>query len=453
VTAHHNFPRSRELQIEANDLIPGGTNSAARETIARGTYERLPISMPSFFERGQGSHIYDVDNNEFIDYHLGFGAIILGHCNQTVNAAIHAQLEKGSIFATNTEIELRLCEKLRRHIPSAEQTILTSTGTEATSIARRLAMTYNKKKKILKFEGHYHGWQDWNMVGSVNSVIGPFARNLRGKVVTSEGISESVADDIIVIPWNDPEILEETIKREGDQISAVITEAYQANLGVIPPERGYLELLRRLTKENDILLIFDEVITGFRLAIGGAQQLLGIQPDITTIAKSVANGLILAGVLASKDIMDVATSERVYFAGTYNGNPLSVAAALATVTQLESHGTYTQTYNGGNRIMNGIRDGLKDNHIPGVVQGPGPMWSVYFTDLEKIVFTRQTYSIQMHPHIRRSAVFYQGIINRRIMAMPSRYGRMYFSFAHTEEDIEKTIEACGGALKETKSIQ
>ncbi|MDA4130258.1 MAG: aminotransferase class III-fold pyridoxal phosphate-dependent enzyme, partial [Thaumarchaeota archaeon] len=330
-TAHRTFARSKELQIEANDLLPGGTNSAAREAIARGTYERIPISMPSFFDKAQGSHIYDADKNEFIDYHLAFGAIILGHSNPVVNTAVRAQLEKGTIYGTNTEIELRLCEKLRKNIPSAEQTILTSTGTEATSIARRLARSYNCKKKILKFEGHYHGWMDWNMVGSVNSVIGPFARKIRQKVVTSEGISESVADDIIVIPWNDPEVLEETLRREGNQISAVFTEGYQANLGVIPPEKGYLELMRRLTKEYGILLIFDEVITGFRLAIGGAQEFLKIQPDMTTIAKAVANGLILAGVLASKEIMETAASERVYFAGTYNGNPLSVAAALATV--------------------------------------------------------------------------------------------------------------------------
>jgi glutamate-1-semialdehyde 2,1-aminomutase len=171
------------------------------------------------------------------------------------------------------------------------------------------------------------------------------------------------------------------------------------------------------------------------------------------VAKSVANGLILAGVLARKDIMESAASERMYYAGTYNGNPLSVTAALATIAQLESYGSYSQLYERGNQIMNGIRDGMTDNHISGLVQGPGPMWSVYFTDLEKISFTRQIYSIPMHPHIRRSALFYQGLINRGLMAMPARYGRMYLSFAHTEEDVQRTIEACNGALKDTKSIQ
>ncbi len=443
------FTRSRELQLEANDLLPGGTNSGARAAITQGIYEGLSISTPSFFERAKGSRLYDVDKNEYIDYHLGFGPIILGHSNPAVNNAVRQQIEKGTVFGGNSEVELKLCRKFVKHVMSQGLTVLCSTGSEATSIARRLAMAYNKKKKILKFEGHYHGWADWNMVANVHSVIGSFAKNSGQRVVAADGVPQSVVDDVIILPWNDPAALEETIRREGEDISAVITEVYQANWGVIPPEKGYLELMRKLTKENGIALIFDEVITGFRMGLGGAQKEFGITPDITTLAKCVANGFTIGTVLARKDIMEPVISDRTYIAGTYNGNPLSVAAALATITELESS-DYSKLYERGNAIMKGIRDSMSDNHVPGLVQGPGPLWSVFFTDLEKISFTRQVFSISMHPHIKRSAIFFQGLINRGVMAMPTRYGRMYLSFAHSDEDVKKTIEVSDEALKEAK---
>jgi glutamate-1-semialdehyde 2,1-aminomutase len=447
------FKRSRELQVEANDLLPGGTNSGARAAITKGSYEGLSISTPAFFDKASGSHIFDVDQNEFIDYHLSFGPIILGHSHPTVVAAVKEQLERGAIFGGNSEIELKLCRKFRKYVACGEQVVLCSTGSEATSVARRIVKAHSKKRKMLKFEGHYHGWADWNMVGAVGSVIGSFARNMGQKVVSAEGVSESVIDDIIVLPWNDPGLLEETIRREGDQIAGVITEVYQANWGVIPPEKGYLELMRKLTKENGIDLIFDEVITGFRLGLRGAQEATGIVPDVATYAKCVANGLTIAAVAATKEIMEPVTSDRTYIAGTYNGNPLAVAAALATVTELESYGSYSKIYSRGNELMKGIRDGFADAHIPGVVQGPGPMFSVFFTDLESVGSTRDVYSIPMHPHIRRSAVFFQGLINRGVMAMPTRYGRLYLSFAHTEEDIQKTIEASHEALREASAIR
>jgi glutamate-1-semialdehyde 2,1-aminomutase len=445
------FNKSRQLQLEANDLLPGGTNSGARATITRGIYEGLPISTPSFFERAKGSRLFDVDKNEYIDYHLGFGPIILGHANPSVNNAVRDQIEKGTVFGGNTEIELRLCQKFVKHFLSEGQTILCSTGSEATSIAVRLAKAFTKRKKILKFEGHYHGWADWNMVASVNSVVGSFARSAGQRVVGAEGVPESVVEDVIILPWNDPDRLEETIRREGESIAAVITEVHQANWGVIAPKKGYLELMRKLTRDQGILLIFDEVITGFRMGLGGAQKDYGISPDIITLAKCVANGFTIGVVLAKRDVMEPVINDRTYIAGTYNGNPLSVAAALATVSELESR-DYSKLYDTGNSIMKGIRDGFEDNHVSGLVQGPGPMWSVFFTDLEEISFTREVYSIPIHPHIERSAIFFQVLINRGVMAMPTRYGRMYLSFAHTDEDVKKTVEASYEAIKEAKSV-
>jgi glutamate-1-semialdehyde 2,1-aminomutase len=288
------------------------------------------------------------------------------------------------------------------------------------------------------------------MVGNTMTVIGTPAKGVGLKTISAAGVAESVYNDIIVLPWNDPELLERTIKREGDRIAGVITEGYQSNWGVIPPEKGYLELMRRLTKQNDIVFIMDEVITGFRLGYGGAQEYTGVVPDISPLSKALANGVPIAAVVGKKKFMEAMSSESTYFAGTFNGNPLSTAAGLATITELESHGSYSKILQRGMGVMSAIRDALSDNHISGVVQGPGTMWSVYFTDLESVTKTREIYSFPVLPHVRRSALFYQGIVKRGIFINPTRYGRMYFSWAHTEEDVKRTVEACRDSIRDLK---
>jgi glutamate-1-semialdehyde 2,1-aminomutase len=270
----------------------------------------------------------------------------------------------------------------------------------------------------------------------------------------ADGVAESVLNDAIVIPWNDPDALEKTVKAHGHEIAAAFCEGYQSNFGVIPPEKGYLELLRRLTQDNGIVFVMDEVITGFRLGLGGAQKYFGVTPDLSTFSKAMANGFTEAAVVGSAELMDPIATDRIYIAGTFNGSSISAAAALATIKELETHGpTYKQLYDRGQKVMRGIQDAFADNHIPGLVQGPGPMWSVFFTEKDKITFTREVYELQMHPHIRRSAVFYQELVNRAILVSPARYGRMYFSFAHSEEDVARTIEASHDAIKETKQIK
>jgi len=445
----YSFKKSKELLAKSREIIPAGTNSGARAGIVNGIYEGFPLSLPSFIEKGDGAYLYDVDGNKFLDFHLGFGSVILGHGHPVVSRAVREQIDRGTSFALNTEGELKLTERFLKHVPCAEQMVLTNSGSEACSLSVRLARAYSGKQKILKFEGHYHGWHDWNMVGTTVTMMGTPAKGLGHKAVSAEGVAENVYDDIIVLPWNDSEVLEKTIKRHGNEIAGIICEGYQANWGVIPPEKGYLELIRKLTRENEIVFVMDEVITGIRLGLSGAQGFTGVTPDISPFSKAMANGLPIAAVAGSKKFLEPLASERTFIAGTFNGNPICTGAAIATFDEIESRG-HSKIYDNGLSIMNGMRDALKDNHIPGIVQGPGPMWSIFFTDLDKITLTRQVYTLPMLPHVRRSAIFFQELAKRGIFFSPARFGRMYISFSHDEDDVKKMIEACQESLSEVR---
>ena len=362
-------------------------------------------SLPSFIAKGDGSYIFDVDGNKFTDYHLGFGSIILGHGHPVVSRAVKDQVDHGTCFALNTEGEIESYgEILEACVPCAEQVALTNTGSEACSLSVRLARAYTNRQKIVKFEGHYHGWHDWNMVGTTVTMMGTPARGFGHKALSAQGVAESVYDDIIVLPWNDPDVLEKTIKRQANEIACVIMEGYQSNWGVIPADNGYLELVRKLTRENEIVFVLDEIISGFRIGMGGAQSYTGVVPDLSPFSKAMANGLPIAAVAGSKKVLEPLATEQTYMAGTFNGNPICVSASIATIDELESVG-HSKIIANGNAIMAGIRDALMDNHIPGVVQEPGPMWSIFFTDLDRIRLTREVYSIPTLPHIRRSAIF------------------------------------------------
>jgi glutamate-1-semialdehyde 2,1-aminomutase len=446
-----NLKKSKKLMVRANELIPGGTNSGARSTITRGIMEGFPISTPAFIDRAVGSHAYDIDGNEYIDYICGFGPIILGHANKKVGAAVKRQVDRGTIFGANNEMEIDVAEKMVKHVPGAEQVVLGNTGSEADSIALRLARAVTGKQRILKFEGHYHGWHDWDMVGNAGSVLGTFAKGLGQKVLSSDGVSESILKDVTVIPWNEPEILERTIRLEANTLAAVFIEGYQSNNGVIPADKGYLELLRKLTKQNDVTFIMDEVITGFRFGLGGFQAFSGVTGDLAVFSKAMANGFPISAVTGKKRYMEPISSEQVNIAGTFSGNPVSVAAAQATISELEEGADYDKLYKKGKRIMKGIEDALSDNKIPGIVQGPGPMWSVYFTDLDAIRNVRDVYGIRQYPHVKRSATFWDGLSRRGVLVSPTRYGRMYISFAHTNEDVDKTIEASQEAMKDVRA--
>ncbi len=444
-----NLSKSIEMFSRAVKVIPRGTSSGARLSISVGVYQGMPINYPRFIKWAKGAYIHDVDNNEFIDHHLAFGPIILGHANPEVNKAVREQLETGSMFGMNHEIEVKLCRKIVKWLPSADKVFLTNTGSSATTAAVRIARAYTGKEKVVRFEGHYHGWHDWAQVGTCSGTIGG-RHGIGGRAIPIEGVPESVIGDIIVLPWNDAEAAERMLERHSHEIACVICEPYEINNGAIPPKKGYLEALRKITRGEDIVLIFDEVITGFRLGLGGAQELFSVVPDMTTLAKAMANGFPIAAVAGKEEFMEPVSQARVYASGSYNSNPVSTAAALATITQLERKGSYSHLYKVSKEIMNGMSEAIQEVGVEAMVQGPGPVFSIFFTDLDKISSVRDVEGIATHPHIRRSVVFYQEMINRGILLFPYGGGRIYTCVSHSEEDAEKTIRATTEALRKTK---
>jgi len=435
------FEKSKQLFGRAVRVIPGGTNSVARTTISLGKCEGYPIECPKFAEKAEGSHIYDVDGNDFIDYLMGFGSVILGHSHPKVKEAVTQQLERGFIYGINHENEVTLSEKIVKHVPCADMVLIRNSGSAANTAALRIVRAYTGKEKIVKFEGHYHAWYDWNI----------FDRYPAAKL-SYFGIPRSVLNDVIVLPWNDLGIVEDTLSRLGHEIAAVFCEAYEVNGGVIPPKKGYLEGLREITREQDIVLVFDEVITGFRLGLSGAQGMLGVTPDLATFGKALGNGFTISVVAGKRSVMEPETEARLWLGGTYNANPVTVAAALATLTELEKEGSYKHIYDMSGKIMKGFRDVIEDVGIEAILQGPGPVFSLYFTDFDEITSASQVAAIPAYPHMKRVTVFFQEMLKRGIFLSAFREGRISVSMAHSEEDANKTIEAAGEAFKEAKKI-
>lgn len=436
------YAKSDELLERACKVIPGGTNSGARDILTGGTFDGYAIEYPKFVKYANGSHIYDVDGSEFVDYCCAFGPIILGHAYPPVNNAVKEQIDRGSIYGLNTEVEVELAERIVKHVPGADMVRFLNTGSEATSIAVRMARVYTGKEKVLKFEGHYHGWHDWD---EPNQYFYSDARYL------APGIPLNTLEKTITLQWNDLDLLERTLKRYAHDIAAVITEPYMFNSGVIPPEEGYLKGLRELTREHDIVLIMDEIITGFRLGLSGAQGLFGIAGDLTTLAKSMANGFTISAVTGTKEVMDKAGK---IVEGTYNANPVSTTAALATITELEKDPKYDHINNMGNLLMKGLTDLIRDLDIEAVVQGPGPGFGLNFANLEDIKNPREILVEKKYPDARRNVVFHQEMLNRGIFIMPNaRSARFYLCRSHSQQDVDKTLEAAGEAFKEAKKIK
>ncbi len=442
-----NSINSQDLFERASKVIPGGTNSVARGIISDGVFEGYPLEYPRFVSRSEGSHFFDVNGNKFIDYHLAFGPVILGHAYPTVNEAVKRQLEKGIIYGLNHEVEVELAEKIVKHVPCADMVRIFNTGSDAASVAVRMARTYTGKEKIVKFEGHYHGWHDWDEPNQWYFSDGKYLPS---------GIPLNVLENTITLQWNDLHEIERTLKRQGNEVAAVITEPYMCNSGVIPPEKGFLEGLRKLTQEHDTLLIFDEVITGFRVGLSGAQGMLGVTPDLSTYAKSMANGFTISAVAGGREIMEKVGT---IMGGTYNSNPVSTTAALATITELEKEDNYAHLNKISKSMMNGLRDIIEESRIDAIVQGPGPVFGFYFTDLETIKTPRDILNRKKHTNTQKNVIFHQEMVNRGIFLMPhARFvvldgARVYLSVSHTKEDIEKSLEAAEESLRETKKVK
>ena len=432
---------SAKLFARAQELIASGVNSTARAP--RSGWSPYPL----FIESGKGSRIVDVDGNEYIDYLLGLGPMLLGHRPERVTQAVVDFIQqRGTVFALPVADEIELARKIIDAVPSVEQMHLANSGTEAVLYSLRLARAYTGRKKIIRFEGMYHGFSDsvyWSKHPPIEQA-GPASQPI--PVPQGPGMPDGLEKSLIILPWNDGDLLERTIRQRGEEIAAVLTEPIMCNTGCILPEPGYLELMRSLTRELGIVLIFDEVITGFRVALGGAQQYYGITPDLTVMAKGFGGGFPVAAVGGKKEIMQLVADGTVSMAGTYSGNGIAVSAANATLDVLMTPGIYDDLYSRSERLMLGIRDRLNLAGFETEVVGLGPLFQVWFSDLP----IRNYRDAVRHARKDRFRVWWEEMMKQGVLFHPDAFENLFVSFAHDDSDVERTLKAMEKALPEVK---
>ncbi len=419
-----NMEKSKNLYERAKKVLVGGVNSPVR---AMKPY-------PFFTSHAKGSKIYDVDGNEYIDYCLAYGPLILGHAYDYVVDKIKEQAEKGTAYGTPTEQEIILAEKVVKHVPSAEMVRFVNSGTEATMSAIRLARGYTGRKKIIKIEGAFHGAHDYVLVkaGSGATTHG---------VPTSAGVPEDTTKNTILAPFNNEEAIEKIVKREGDDIACIILEPIMGNAGLILPKDGYLKFLREITEENGILLIFDEVITGFRVSMGGAQEFYNVVPDITTLGKVLGGGLPIGAIAGKREIMEnFSPMGKVYQAGTFNGNPMSMTSGIATLEVLERENVHEKINKLGEKIANELRS-ITDYYVSNL----GSMFQIFFTNEEVY-----DYATAQKSDAEKFLQFQRILMKKGVFFPPSQFETNFISYAHSDEDLEKTIQAVEEALRSVK---
>jgi len=428
---------SARLFAQAQEVIASGVNSTARAP--RSGWSPYPL----FVEQGKGSRILDADGNEFIDYLLGLGPMLLGHRPEGVTKAVVDFItQRGTVFALPVADEIDLARKIIDAVPSVEQVHLTNTGTEAVLYALRLARAYTRRSKVIRFEGMYHGFSDavyWSKHPPLERA-GPESRPV--PVPQGPGMPNGLEDSLIIQPWNDGEALERVIREHGEEIAAVITEPIMCNTGCILPAPGYLNLMRQLTSRFGIVLIFDEVITGFRVALGGAQQYFGVLPDLTVMAKGFGGGFPVAAVGGRKKILQLVADGTVSMAGTYSGNGIAVSAANATLDFLARPGVYKGLFEKSERLMRGIGERLESAGFDTNVVGIGPLFQIWFTSSPI-----HNYRDAVH-HARRDQfrVWWEEMMQRGVLFHPDAFENLFVSFAHSDSDIECTLQAVDGAL-------
>lgn len=426
--------RSNELAHQARMHMPGGVNSPVRAFRAVG-------GEPILFSSARGSRLTDVDGNEYIDLVGSWGPMILGHAYPKVVEAVQEAAARGLSFGATTEGEIRLAEMVKQLVPSVELFRLVNSGTEACMSALRVARGFTGRDRIVKFTGCYHGHSDSLLVkaGSGALTLG---------VPDSGGVPADIARNTLTLRFNDLEAVRDLFARESDSIAAVILEPVAGNMGVVPPAPGFLQLLREETRRSGALLIFDEVMTGFRLAPGGAQELYEIAPDLTCLGKILGGGLPLAGYGGRRDVMEVvAPLGPVYQAGTLSGNPVAVAAGLAMLHKLgNSPGLHDSLDNKGRLLQEGLQSAIAQHQIPARVQRVGSMLTLFFTSSPVIDFdTAQTCRTDLF------AAFFQGMLAQGIYLPPSQFEAAFLSTAHTREDIEQVVEAAERVLAGLKA--
>lgn len=420
--------RNTELAARAARVIPGGVNSGLR---------RMP--WPIAIASAHGAHFTDADGTEYLDYHAAFGPVLLGHNHPRVNAAVRAVTGRLDITGIGvTEGEVELAETIQRHVPSAERVLLTNTGNEATFAALRLARAVTGRTRIIKFQGTYHGWHD----AVAMNVLSPPEKLGRHDPLTL-GMAPGIVEHTIVLPFNDIEAVDEAVQRHAEQIAAMIVETIPHNMGCVPPRPGFLQALRDICTRHGIVLIFDEVITGFRHAIGGYQKIAGVTPDLSTFAKAMANGYPIAAIVGRADMMDrFGPGGGVFFAGTYNGHPVGVAAALATIAELEDGSVHRHCFALAERLAAGLHQIARDLGIPLTVAQFGSIFTPYFLDGPV-----ERYDDLLANHTARDLYFRRAMCERGIFMLPVALKRSHVSAAHTDADIDRTLEIARDVLR------
>lgn len=413
--------RSQELNREGSKLMP------------KGAVDEI------FIDRAKGSHIWDVDGNEYVDYKLGSGPVILGHGNPAVLKRVHEYDARGLSYALSNPMEIVLAKKIKSLVPCAEMIRYFVSGTEATMHAIRMARAYTKKDKVLKFEGHYHGAHDYVLFATE-----PESKGKARPAPDSQGIPDALKKLVMVSQWNDFDAVEKTVKSEPDNnIAAIITEPVMSNAGVIPPLQGYLDFLKELCDKNNIVLIFDEVKTGFRVSEGGAQQLFGVNPHIATFAKALGNGYPISAVAGLEEIMGEYGARDVIPQGTYARNPVSLAAADATLEEIKKGRVHPRIEKFGNALMKGIREILYDAKMDALVQGYPSMFQVFFTKRDRIYNNRDFLDCDMKSFTKLQ----QRILAKGILRDESSSEPFYTCAAHGKDDLEQTLQAFEAGLR------
>lgn len=423
--------KSKNLFNLAKKVIPSGVSSPVRY------FEPYPF----YVKKSQGSSIWDEDGNHYTDFCNGYGALLLGHRNKEVISAVKKQLEIGTLYGAPTSLEIELSKLIIKNYPSIQKVRLVNSGSEATMTAIRLARGITKKKKILKFEGCYHGAHESMLVkagsGSAHSGIS-----------ISDGVPEDFSKNTLVVQYNNIEQLESVITKNKD-IAGVIVEPVLANMGLVLPQKNYLKEMRRITRQHGIPLIFDEIVTGFRLGVGGAQKYFGITPDITTLGKSLSNGFVISAVGGRRDIMDqLAPNGKVYEASTFAGNPISVVAGISSIKTMMAlkNKIYPKLEEHCNVLSRTISELAGDMRIPHQLNHISSMFQIFFSDSPVI-----DYKTSKKSDTKKFHKFFHHLLKQGIFIPPSQFETAFFSYSHTPDDIEKTIDAYRHALKMVKN--
>jgi len=427
------FQKSELLHKEALEHIVGGVNSPSR------SYKAVGGGAPVVMEKAKGAYFWDVDGNKYIDYLAAYGPIITGHAHPHITEAIKQAAETGVLYGTPTPHEVKFAKMLKEAIPSLEKVRFVNSGTEAVMTTIRVARAYTGRDKIIKFAGCYHGHSDLVLVaaGSGPSTLG---------TPDSAGVPKSIAQEVITVPFNEIEPFKEALEKWGDQVAAVLVEPIVGNFGIVEPKPGFLEDVNRLTHEAGALVIYDEVITAFRFMYGGAQDLLGVKPDLTAMGKIIGGGLPIGAYGGRKDIMEkVAPLGPAYQAGTMAGNPASILAGIACLEVLKQEGVYEYLDELGAMLEEGILAHAKAYDIPITINRLKGALTVYFT-------TEKVYNYEQAENTdgEMFAKFFKLMLHQGINLAPSKYEAWFITIAHTKEDIEKTIDAVGNAFKQLK---